>query len=128
MRQRLAPPFRLAESQIRREPERLHKAKELVLLADIIDAKEAMDIGLVNRVVPASSIDAFVADWASRLAAGPPLALSMSKRLLDQSSSMSLAQAIEAEAQAQNVNFASADTTEAMLAFVEKRTPNFTGR
>jgi len=106
----------------------LHKAKELVLLADIIDAKEAMDIGLVNRVVPASSIDAFVDDWARRLADGPPLALSMSKRLLDQSSSMSLAQAIEAEGQAQNVNFASADTAEAMLAFVEKRNPKFTGR
>src|SRR4051812_23330037 len=63
----------------------LHKAKELVLLGDIIDAKEAMDIGLVNRVVPPSSIDAFVDDWAQRLASGPPLALSMSKRLLDSS-------------------------------------------
>ena len=106
----------------------LHKAKELVLLADIIDAKEAMDIGLVNRVVPSSSIDAFVDDWAHRLAAGPPMALSMSKRLLDQSTSMSLAQAIEAEAQAQNVNFTSADTAEAMTAFVEKRDPKFSGR
>jgi 2-(1,2-epoxy-1,2-dihydrophenyl)acetyl-CoA isomerase len=106
----------------------MHKAKELVLLADIIDAKEAMDIGLVNRVVTASAIDAFVGDWARRLADGPPLALSMSKRLLNQSSVVSLAQAIEAEAQAQNVNFASADTTEALMAFVEKRTPKFEGR
>ena len=106
----------------------LHKAKELVLLADIIDAKAAMEIGLVNRVVPGSAIDAFVDDWARRLADGPPLALSMSKRLLDQSSSMSLAQAIEAEAQAQNVNFASGDTAEALAAFVEKREPKFEGR
>ncbi|HEY2811908.1 MAG TPA: enoyl-CoA hydratase [Acidimicrobiales bacterium] len=106
----------------------LHKAKELVLLADIIGAKEAMEIGIVNRVVPASQLDAFVDDWATRLAAGPPLALSMSKRLLDQSAAMSLAQAIEAEGQAQNVNFASADTAEAMVAFVEKRQPQFRGR
>ncbi len=52
----------------------------------------------------------------------------MSKRLLDQSASMSLVQAVEAEAQAQNVNFASADTAEALLAFVEKRDPKFSGQ
>lgn len=106
----------------------LHKAKELVLLADIIDAKEAQDVGIVNRVVPAAQLDAFVDDWAARLAAGPPLALSMSKRLLNQSSAVSLAQALEAEAQAQNVNFASRDTAEALAAFVEKRDPTFHGR
>jgi len=106
----------------------LHKAKELVLLADIIDAKEAQEIGIVNRVVPATEIDAFVDDWSARLAAGPPLALSMSKRLLNQSSAVSLAQALEAEALAQNVNFQSTDTAEAMLAFVEKREPRFEGR
>ena len=105
----------------------LHKAKELVLFADIIDAKEAQEIGIVNRVVPASEIDAFVDDWSSRLSAGPPLALSMSKRLLDQSSAVSLAQALEAEALAQNVNFQSKDTAEAMIAFVQKREPRFEG-
>lgn len=106
----------------------LHKAKELVLFADIIGAKEAQEVGIVNRVVPASEIDAFVDDWSARLAAGPPLALSMSKRLLNQSSAVSLAQALEAEALAQNVNFQSADTAEAMIAFVEKREPRFTGK
>jgi 2-(1,2-epoxy-1,2-dihydrophenyl)acetyl-CoA isomerase len=106
----------------------LHKAKELVLFADIIGAKEAQEIGIVNRVVPASELDAFVDDWSSRLAAGPPLALSMSKRLLDQSSAVSLAQALEAEALAQNVNFQSKDTAEAMIAFVQKREPRFEGR
>src|SRR4051812_14567743 len=106
----------------------LHRAKELVLLADIIDAKEAQDYGLVNRVVPAAQLDAFVDDWATRLASGPPVALSMSKRLLDQSTAVSLAQALEAEAQAQNVNFATTDMAEAMTAFLEKRQPQFKGR
>ena len=106
----------------------LHKAKELVLLADIIDAKEAQDIGIVNRVVPAAQLDAFVDDWAQRLVAGPPIALSMSKRLLDQSSAVSLAQAVEAEAQAQIVNSGTSDATEAMAAFLEKRDPVFRGR
>ncbi|MEM1334848.1 MAG: enoyl-CoA hydratase/isomerase family protein, partial [Actinomycetota bacterium] len=46
----------------------LHKAKELTLLADIIDAKQAEAIGLVNRIVPGGQLDAFVEDWATRLA------------------------------------------------------------
>ena len=61
----------------------LHRAKELALLADIIDAAEAERIGLVNRVVPDAELDAFVDGWAARLAAGPPIALAQTKRLLD---------------------------------------------
>jgi enoyl-CoA hydratase/carnithine racemase len=106
----------------------MHKAKELVLLADVIGAKEALELGIVNRVVPAAEVDAFVDDWARRLAAGPSIALSMSKRLLNQSFSLSLAEAIEAEAQAQNVNFSTADMEEAFAAFLEKREPRFQGR
>jgi 2-(1,2-epoxy-1,2-dihydrophenyl)acetyl-CoA isomerase len=106
----------------------LHRAKELVLLADIIDAARARDMGLVNHVVPAAELDALVDDWARRLSSGPPVALSMSKKLLNESMAMSLAQALEAEALAQNVNFTTKDTTEAMLAFIEKREPRFEGR
>jgi 2-(1,2-epoxy-1,2-dihydrophenyl)acetyl-CoA isomerase len=69
-----------------------------------------------------------VAELAGRLAAGPPLALSMTKRLLDQSAQVSLAQALEAEAQAQTVNFGTRDTAEAMAAFVQRREPRFDGR
>jgi enoyl-CoA hydratase/carnithine racemase len=106
----------------------LLKAKELALLADIVPAAEAERLGLVTRVVPRADLDATVADVARRLAAGPPLALSSTKRLLNQSSAVSLAQALEAEAQAQAVNFGTRDTAEAMRAFVEKRTPTFEGR
>ena len=65
---------------------------------------------------------------AARLAAGPTLALSMTKRLLNQSSQVTLAQALEAEAQAQAVNFGTRDTAEAMTAFMERREPRFEGR
>ena len=62
----------------------LHRAKELAFFADIIEANEAERIGLVNRVVPDGELDAFVDDWATRLAAGPPIALALTKRLLEQ--------------------------------------------
>jgi 2-(1,2-epoxy-1,2-dihydrophenyl)acetyl-CoA isomerase len=106
----------------------LHKAKELVFLADIIDAAEADRIGLVNRVVPHDELDATVREIAGRLAALPPVQLSVSKRLLNQSLSVSMADALEFEDVAQVLNFQSADTAEAVAAFVQKRPPNFTGR
>jgi 2-(1,2-epoxy-1,2-dihydrophenyl)acetyl-CoA isomerase len=105
----------------------LLKAKELALLGDIVPASEAERLGLVSRVVPRAELDATVAELAARLAAGPPLALSMTKRLLDQSAQHTLAQALEAEAQAQAVNLATRDTAEAMVAFVERRDPRFEG-
>jgi 2-(1,2-epoxy-1,2-dihydrophenyl)acetyl-CoA isomerase len=105
----------------------LHKAKELVFLAAIVPASEAAAMGLVNRVVPDADLDAFVDDWASRIAAGPPIALSMSKKMLDSSFSLTMAQALEDEARCQAVNFATLDTAEAMQAFFEKREPRFAG-
>jgi enoyl-CoA hydratase/carnithine racemase len=106
----------------------LHKAKELAFFADVITAKEAADFGIVNRVVTAAQLDAFVDDWATRLAAGPPIALSMTKTLLNNSMATSMAQAVEDEARAQTVNFNTADLAEAVTAFIQKRAPNFEGR
>lgn len=106
----------------------LHRAKELAFFADIISAEEAAEFGLVNRVVPADQLDEFVDGWAARLAAGPPLALSMTKTMLNNSSVLSLDQALEEESRSQAVNFASADTNEALRAFIEKRDPVFGGR
>jgi 2-(1,2-epoxy-1,2-dihydrophenyl)acetyl-CoA isomerase len=94
----------------------------------VLSAKEAESFGLVNRVVPAGELSAFVADWASRLAAGPPMALSLTKTMLNNSFAVSMDQALEDEARSQNVNFASADFTEAINAFVEKRPPKFEGK
>ncbi len=106
----------------------LHRAKELAFFADIINADQAAEFGLVNRVVPAADLDGFVDGWAKRLAAGPPLALSMTKSLLNNSFAASMDEALEDEARAQSVNFASADTAEAISAFVHKREPRFEGR
>jgi len=106
----------------------LHRAKELAYFADVLTGEEAAAFGLVNRAVPPEELDAFVDDWAARLAAGPPLALSMTKRLLNSGSLVSMAQALEDEARSQTVNFGSADTAEAMKAFADKREPRFEGR
>ena len=106
----------------------MHKAKELALFADIISAQEAAELGIVNRVVPATDLDKFVDDWAHRLAAGPPIALAQTKRLLSNSFAVTLEQALEDEGWAQTVNFSTADTLEAMTAFAEKRDPRFSGR
>lgn len=106
----------------------MHKAKELALFADIISAKEAEAMGLVNRVVPAGDLDRFVDDWARRLAGGPPIALRQTKQMLNNSFSLTLDQALEDEGWAQTVNFSTQDTVEAIKAFVEKRDPVFKGR
>jgi enoyl-CoA hydratase/carnithine racemase len=106
----------------------LHKAKELAFFADILSAAEAESFGLVNRVVPDAELDAFVDDWARRLAEGPTLALSMTKTLLNNSLAVSMEQALEDEARAQATNFGTRDTREALTAFVERRPPSFEGR
>jgi 2-(1,2-epoxy-1,2-dihydrophenyl)acetyl-CoA isomerase len=106
----------------------LHKAKELAYFADIMSAEEAGAYGLVNRVVTDGELDAVVDDWARRLATGPPLALAMTKTLLNNAFSVTMAQALEDEARCQTINFFSEDTAEAMRAFAEKRDPRFKGR
>src|SRR5437763_10837735 len=106
----------------------LHKAKELAFFADVISAADALEMGLINRVVPAGELDKVVDEWAVRLASGPPLALSMIKSQLDAGLSSSLEEALEREAVSQSVNFTTADTAEAMAAFVQKRDPKYTGR
>lgn len=106
----------------------MHRAKELALFAEIIGAPEAERIGLVNRVVPDADLDEFVAGWAQKLAAGPPIALAQTKRLLNNAVGITLEQALDEEAAAQAVNLATSDTREAVRAFLDKRTPSFTGR
>jgi 2-(1,2-epoxy-1,2-dihydrophenyl)acetyl-CoA isomerase len=104
------------------------RAKEIALFGGMWSGEEALAIGLVNRVIPLAELDAFVDDWATTLAAGPPLALSMTKTLLHGSTHASMEEAVENEARCQSVNFASEDTNEALAAFTEKREPTYIGR
>lgn len=106
----------------------VHKAKELALTARIVHGPEAAELGLVNAVVPADELDARVAEVVETIASGPPIALSMTKRELDNAGASSLAQALEAEALAQSVNVQTDDMREALTAYFERRPAEFTGR
>lgn len=105
----------------------LHVAKELAFFGDILSAAQAQEYGLVNRVVVDDELDAFVDDWAARLAAAPPIALAQTKRMLNNSSNATLEQAIDDEGAAQALNFTTNDTVEAIAAFSERREPTFEG-
>ncbi|HXG68036.1 MAG TPA: enoyl-CoA hydratase family protein, partial [Blastocatellia bacterium] len=103
----------------------LSKATEMLYTGDFISASEAAAIGLYNRVVPASELEAETNQWAERLAAGPAFALAMTKAALNRELAMSLEMALEAEAEAQAVCMLHPDFREAYDAFVEKRAPVF---
>lgn len=105
----------------------LQKAKELAFFADIIGAAEAAALGLVTRVVPAGSLDEEAGEWARRLAAGPTLALSLTKSMLNHSFAASLEEALEDEARSQHIAMSTADAAEAMRAFADRSEPRFKG-
>ena len=105
----------------------LRKAKELAYFADMIGAKEAEAMGLVNRVVPVAELDALADEWGTRLASGPTLAFGLSKRLLDASSTVTFEQALEDEARSQHITYTSEDMREGIAAYLERREPRFRG-
>lgn len=104
------------------------RALELLLLGDAIDAATAERYGLVNRVVPPADLLSKAQEWASRLAHGPTLAISMTKRLVNNEWNMDLVAAIESEAQAQALLLMGEDHRIFYEAFKEKVEPKFVGR
>jgi len=106
----------------------LGRAFELLLLGDTLDAATAEHYGLVNRVVAHAELLPRAYDWARRLAEGPTLAISMTKRMLNNELSMDFVAAIEAEAQAQALLLLGADHRIFYEAFTAKQKPMFTGR
>jgi 2-(1,2-epoxy-1,2-dihydrophenyl)acetyl-CoA isomerase len=103
----------------------LLRAKEIMFLACRVTAREAADMGLVNRCLVPAQLDSTVDDWAIRLANGPRRALSVIKQQLNGSFERSFGQAIEAEALGQSLAFRSRESREGAKAFFEKREPDF---
>lgn len=107
----------------------LGKALELMLLAERFDGVEAADLGLVNRAVRAEELADLASRWASRLAAGPPIAYRNGKRNLRAAvSSGGIHEALAREEAAQIECLRSRDAAAAVQAFFQKREPTFEGR
>ena len=106
----------------------LRKAFEIAMLGDTLDAAQALQLGLVNRVVPAAELQAQTAVLAQQLANGPTQALGEIKQLLRASQQATLAEQLDAEAQAFLRCAASQDFSAALDAFAARRPAQFSGR
>jgi len=106
----------------------LSRATELILTARDFGAEEAERIGLVSRILPAENFGEAVADYAAKLAAGPPIAQTLTKRLLVESLETDITAQLRREIALIGICFTTEDTREAMRAFIERRQPRFEGK
>ena len=104
-----------------------HKAMELLLLADTVDARVLQDLGVINRVVPAADLESVTLQLAQRLAAGPAVAYAETKALVNTQLKQELMDHLAAEAQAFSRCASHADFAEGVTAFVDKRKAVFGG-
>jgi 2-(1,2-epoxy-1,2-dihydrophenyl)acetyl-CoA isomerase len=105
-----------------------NKAFELMALGDPVPAQQAFEMGMLNRVVAPAELDATVDAMAERLASAPAIALAKIKAGLANGLQSDLASALEFEAAGQGECFRSADFTEGVAAFLQKRKAVFTGK
>ena len=105
----------------------MSKASEMAFTGDPLDAAEALACGLVSRVVPDAELLEAARKLARRIAANPPQAVRMTKRLLREGQHTRLDTLLELSAAYQALAHTTADHNEAATAFVEKRRPNFSG-
>jgi 2-(1,2-epoxy-1,2-dihydrophenyl)acetyl-CoA isomerase len=104
-----------------------HKAKELAFFGGDVQAKDALEIGLINCVVPADELDETVNRWARQLATGPTRTIALTKKLINDAHDLDRAAAFADEAWAQEMNMGTHDAGEGVRSFIERRDPEFKG-
>jgi 2-(1,2-epoxy-1,2-dihydrophenyl)acetyl-CoA isomerase len=104
------------------------KARELYFLSERLTATEALELGIVNRVLPDEGFDEAAIEFAERIAGQAPIALRHMKENLNRALTADLRTALAGEAAAMVRTMSTADHREAAAAFVEKRSPRFSGR
>ena len=104
------------------------RAKRFLILSEVLEAKDALDVGLVDYVVPAAELNASAEKMAANLAAGPTLAYGAIKRTMLSARYQGLEAQLEAEAQALAELASSEDAREGLTAFSQRRKPEFKGR
>ena len=103
------------------------RAAEIVLVGNRIDARTALEIGLVNRVVESDEVMAVAMELAQRMARNGPLAMRAAKEVMVTSNGMPLDEAFAVESRVAGRVMKSSDAVEGPRAFIEKREPRFTG-
>jgi enoyl-CoA hydratase len=104
------------------------RAKHLILTGDIIDAKQALDIGLVSAVTPPGQLQIRARELAKKVLRHGPLAARLAKIALNASARVDMDSGLLIETLAQAICYASEDKLEGTAAFLEKRKPKFTGK
>ena len=103
------------------------RATELMMTGEVVDATNAVQMGMINTVVPDAELMDHAMKLASRLSAAPTAAIGRIKELLEASATGSFAEQLELEREAQIKSGQTKDATEGIAAFVEKRPPKFVG-